>query len=265
MFTQASGCWLSRCYLLHVLLHFLAQLWILWTSLALEYKYRGCKQMQLDEVYLAIHRFGFTSNYDHSWFVLSVWLWCSEGVNAKRGFMAVFHEVKILIRNEGFQSLSKGLSFFFTIQSRCDPLAFISGLLPRLCMAVPVATLESIFYEVTLSLFSKNRKRDWTLELDCWIIFWRKDSSRNWIRNHDRILCIWTALCFIHIGYYGELGCHWNAITSPWSWRLSGSTYFSFKWVNTSLSFRHLTRSPCEDLWCWSLLRAVSVNLLKRP
>ena len=74
--------------------------------------------------------------------------------------MAVFHEVKILIRNEGFQSLSKGLSFFFTIQSRCDPLALISGLLPRLCMAVPVATLESIFYEVTLSLFSKNRKRD---------------------------------------------------------------------------------------------------------
>jgi hypothetical protein len=73
--------------------------------------------------------------------------------------MAVFHEVKILIRNEGFQSLSKGLSFF-TIQSRCDPLALISGLLPRLCMAVPVATLESIFYEVTLSLFSKDQKRD---------------------------------------------------------------------------------------------------------
>jgi len=30
-------------------------------------------------------------------------------------------------------------------------------------MAVPVATLESIFYEITLSLFSKNQKRDWML------------------------------------------------------------------------------------------------------
>lgn len=64
-----------------------------------------------------------------------------EDFNSKRGTLAVFHELKILIRNEGFQSLSKGL-------------------LPRLCMAVPVATLESIFYEVTLSLFSKNQKRD---------------------------------------------------------------------------------------------------------
>jgi hypothetical protein len=73
--------------------------------------------------------------------------------------MAVFHELKILIRVEGFQSLSKGLSSSI-LQFQLNSVTSITGLLPRLCMAVPVATLESIFYEVTLSLFSKNQKRN---------------------------------------------------------------------------------------------------------
>ena len=47
------------------------------------------------------------------------------------------------------------------LHRRCMALTWILGLLPRLCMAVPVATLESIFYEVTLSLCSRNQKRDW--------------------------------------------------------------------------------------------------------
>jgi hypothetical protein len=92
-------------------------------------------------------------------FIIIFDLCIPQGTNVKRGTAAVFHELKILIRNEGFQSLSKGIfqrNFLF----RSRYLNWILGLFPRLCMAVPVATLESIFYEVTLSLCSKNQKSD---------------------------------------------------------------------------------------------------------
>ena len=51
----------------------------------------------------------FSTNFEHS-----------EDKNVQRGTAAVLHEVKILIRNEGFQSLSKGRSLSLAFNTHLD-------------------------------------------------------------------------------------------------------------------------------------------------